>query len=167
MAIDAFLKLDSITGESTDANHAGEIHIKEWSWEMSNTSSVSHGTGIATGKVQVGELCIKKDTDSSTAALITSITLGKHIKNGKLTLRKATGTAGGQLDYLTLEMNDVWVTGFDQDMSDEEEGLTESVKLAFVGFQLTYTQQKNDGSAGTKYPVGYNLKKNNTDWQSV
>ena len=32
MAIDMFLKLDGITGESADHKHKGSIHIESFSW---------------------------------------------------------------------------------------------------------------------------------------
>ena len=32
MAVDAFLKLDGIDGESQDKEHKGEIDILAWSW---------------------------------------------------------------------------------------------------------------------------------------
>jgi len=33
MAVDMFLKLDGIKGESVDHKHGGEIHIESFSWE--------------------------------------------------------------------------------------------------------------------------------------
>ena len=44
MAVDYFLKLDGIQGESVDANHKDEIQILSWSWGGSQQSSVA-GTG--------------------------------------------------------------------------------------------------------------------------
>ena len=34
MAVDMFLKLDGIEGESKDAKHAGEIDIESFAWGM-------------------------------------------------------------------------------------------------------------------------------------
>ncbi len=164
--IDGFLKLDGISGESVDKGHPNEIQILGWHWDMTNSSSVSFGTGSATGKVSLGELTIVKRTDSSTASLITSVTLGKHIKNGTLTLRKAAGQSGAPVNYIVIEMNDMWVSGIEQGNLDEDgddnegEVMKETVRFTFVGFKMTYTQQKNDGSAGNKFPVEYNVQTN-------
>ena len=41
-AVDYFLRIDGIEGESADAKHKGEIDVLSWSWGASNT-----GTGRA------------------------------------------------------------------------------------------------------------------------
>jgi type VI secretion system secreted protein Hcp len=164
--IDGFLKLDGISGESIDKGHTNEIQVLGWHWGMTNSSSVAFGTGSATGKAQVGELIVTKRTDSSTAALITSVTLGKHIKTGVLTLRKASGKDGAAVPYLVINMVDMWVSGIEQGNLNEngedyvEEMMKETVRFTFVGFKLEYTQQKDDGSPGGKFPVEYNQKTN-------
>ena len=38
MAVDYFLKLDGIEGESADSNHKNEIQIMSWSWGASQVS---------------------------------------------------------------------------------------------------------------------------------
>ena len=38
-AVDMFLKLDGIPGESTDKTHANEIDVLAWSWGMSRTGT--------------------------------------------------------------------------------------------------------------------------------
>ena len=52
MAIDMFLKLDSVTGESTDSSHAGEIEVASFSHSVSNQSTVGSGWSptMITGK---------------------------------------------------------------------------------------------------------------------
>ena len=37
MAVDYFLKIDGIEGESTDKKHAKEIDVDAWSWGESQT----------------------------------------------------------------------------------------------------------------------------------
>ncbi len=160
-SIDAFLKLDSIKGESLDKDYKEQIEVISWGWGMTNSSSATFGTGSGTGKVHIGELVIVKRTDSSTASLITSVTTGKHIKEGTLVLRKATGK--DPMVYYKIEMNELWVTGIEQgDLHAPEDAqvLTETVKFTFVSFKATYIQQKEDGSAGTTFPVEYNVKTN-------
>ena len=43
MAVDMFLKLDGIKGESKDHKHKDEIHIESFSWGLSQTGA--HGAG--------------------------------------------------------------------------------------------------------------------------
>lgn len=37
MAVDYFLKLDGIEGESADSNHKNEIQLMSWSWGASRS----------------------------------------------------------------------------------------------------------------------------------
>ena len=39
MAVDYFLKIDGIEGESTDKKHAKEIDVDAWTWGESQTGS--------------------------------------------------------------------------------------------------------------------------------
>ena len=48
MAVDMFLKLDGIKGESKDSKHSGEIEILAWSWGLSNSGSFGSGGGGGT-----------------------------------------------------------------------------------------------------------------------
>jgi len=43
MAVDMFLKIDDIKGESVDDVHADEIDLKTWGWGMSQTGSTHSG----------------------------------------------------------------------------------------------------------------------------
>ena len=49
MSIDCHLKLDGVEGESTHANHKGEIVIHNWEWDLFNKSNVEGG-GMGVGK---------------------------------------------------------------------------------------------------------------------
>ncbi|MCP6726322.1 type VI secretion system tube protein Hcp, partial [Klebsiella pneumoniae] len=50
-AVDMFLKLDGVTGESQDSKHKGEIHIESFSWGMNQTGASGSGGGGGAGKV--------------------------------------------------------------------------------------------------------------------
>ena len=45
MAIDMFLKVDCVTGESQDSNHKGWTDITSFSWSASQTGNMSVGIG--------------------------------------------------------------------------------------------------------------------------
>ena len=45
MAVDMFLKLGDIKGESRDQAHRDEIDVTEWAWGLSQTGSMHSGTG--------------------------------------------------------------------------------------------------------------------------
>jgi len=51
MAVDMFLKLDPIKGESADQKHKNEIDVLSWSWGLNQTGSQHHSAGGGAGKV--------------------------------------------------------------------------------------------------------------------
>ena len=45
MAVDVFLKLGDVKGESKDSKHEGEIDVLSWSWGVAQTGIGSMGGG--------------------------------------------------------------------------------------------------------------------------
>ena len=87
MAVDMFLKLDGIKGESADHKHKDTIHIESFSWGMSQTGAHGTGGGGGAGKVSVHDISITKHVDKSSPALMLACCNGKHIKDGLITVR--------------------------------------------------------------------------------
>src|ERR1044071_3487313 len=108
MAVDMFLKLDGIKGESQDSKHKDEIHIESFSWGMSQTGAHGTGGGGGAGKVHVHDISITKFADKASAALMLHCCNGKHIPNGLITVRKA---GDKPLEYLKIKLEDILVSG--------------------------------------------------------
>ncbi len=145
-AVDIFLKLGDIAGESQDKTHKGEIDVLAWSWGMSNSGTTHLGSGAGAGKSSVQDLSITKWIDKSTPAIMLQTLTGEHIKDALLTVRKAGTTS---VEFLKLEMKDILVTSVATGGNSGEDRLTETVSLNFGSFRLTYTPQNPDGSPGT------------------
>jgi len=84
MAVDYFLKLEGIDGESADSNHKNEIQIMSWSWGASQVSSVSGTGGSGAGKADLSDFSIMAYFDKSTPKFFKSIGAGTHIKSGTM-----------------------------------------------------------------------------------
>ena len=78
MAVDMFLNLDGVKGESKDKAHTQEIDILSWSWGMSNSGSAHVDGGAGSGKVSVQDLSVTKYIDSSSAKIMLSCCDGTH-----------------------------------------------------------------------------------------
>ena len=50
MAVDMFIKIDGIKGESADDKHKEEVDVLSWSWGMSQSGSAHMGGGAGAGK---------------------------------------------------------------------------------------------------------------------
>jgi type VI secretion system secreted protein Hcp len=154
MAVDMFLKLDGIKGESVDKSHKDEIAVLAWSWGMSNSGSAHLGGGAGSGKVNVQDLSLTKYIDLSTPDLMLSCCNGKHIPKAQLTVRKAGETA---LEYMIIKLEDILVSSVSTGGSGGEDRLTENVVLNFAKVDVEYTQQNSQGGAGAKPKMGWDI----------
>jgi type VI secretion system secreted protein Hcp len=156
-AVDMFLKLGDIQGESQDKDHRDEIDVLAWSWGMSNSGTTHDGLGGGGGKVSVQDLSVTKWIDKSSPSLMLHALNGRHISDGQLVVRKAGKVP---LEYIKLELKDIIVTSISTGGSGGEERLTENISLNFGAFKLTYTEQLETGEAGPKHEVIWNIAEN-------
>ena len=89
MAVDMFIKLGDIQGESKDKKHMGETDVLAWSWGMSQSGTFHTGGGGGAGKVNVQDISLTKWVDKASAPLMLHCCNGKHIPECLLTVRKA------------------------------------------------------------------------------
>jgi type VI secretion system secreted protein Hcp len=159
MAVDYFLKLDGIEGESTDNKHAKEIDVEAWSWGESQTgSSVPGGGGGGAGKVSMQDFSFVMKFNKASPKLMLACATGKHIKSARLAVRRA---GQGQQDYLTFTFLDVLVSSY-QTGGAEASGLTpvDQVSLRYAKIEVEYKTQKPDGSLIVAGQFKYDLKQN-------
>lgn len=157
MAVDMFLKLDDVKGESKDSKHKEEIDILAWSWGMSQSGSTHLGSGGGAGKVAVQDLSLTKYVDKASPNLVKFCCNGKHFKEGLLTVRKA---GEKPVEYIKITMKEVIISSVSTGGSGGEDRLTENVTLNFADFKLEYTPQKDDGSAGSAIEALWNIPAN-------
>ena len=156
MAVDMFLKLDGIKGESKDHKHAGEIHIESFSWGLSQTGAHATGGGGGAGKVSVHDISITKFVDKSSCALMLACCNGKHIPSGLITVRKA---GEKPLEYLKIKLTDILISGY-QTAGHGSDLLTENFTINFAKVQIDYQEQKPDGSGSPAGAFGWDVKAN-------
>jgi len=157
MALDMFLKLDGVAGESRDSSHKGEIDILAWSWGMSNSGTGHGGGGSGAGKVNVQDLSITKYIDKSSPSLFLYSANGKHVANGTLVVRKA---GEKPLEYLKITMTEILVTSVSTGGSGGEDRLTENVTLNFSKVKVDYIEQTATGGSGATPSMGWDIAAN-------
>lgn len=156
MAVDMFLKLDGIKGESKDDKHAGEIQIESFSWGLSQVGSMGVGGGGGAGKVSVHDISVVKAVDSATCALMLHCANGKHIPNGLLTVRKA---GEKPLEYMKIKLQDILVSGV-TNAGHGGESISEQVSLNFAKVNVDYQVQEKDGTGKPAGAFGWDVKAN-------
>lgn len=157
MAVDMFIKIGNIKGESQDSKHKGEIDVLAWSWGVSNSGSAHMGAGQGAGKVNVQDLGFTKFVDKASPDLLLNCCNGKHIDKAVLVVRKS----GEQpLEYLTITMQDLIITSVSTGGSGGEDRLTENVNLNFGKIQVQYKEQTAKGSVGDQPTMGWDIAQN-------
>lgn len=157
MAVDMFLKLNAINGESTDAIHKQEIDILGWDWSISNAGKAHMGGGAGSGKANFGDIAITKYADLATTSLMLACANGKHITEAVITVRKAGETP---LEYIIITMNEVFVSNVRSGGHQGEERLTETISLNFGKIKFEYKQQNEQGSGSGGTPFNWSISKN-------
>ncbi len=159
MAVDMFIKIGDIQGESRDKAHKGEIDVLAWNWGMTQSGTMHTGGGGGAGKVNIADLSLTKYVDKSSPNLMTACSTGKHYPQAKLTVRKAGGD--NPVEYLTITLKEVLVSSLSTGGSGGEDRLTENLSLNFGQVQVEYQTQKEDGSKdGGPIKYGWSIREN-------
>jgi type VI secretion system secreted protein Hcp len=157
MAVDMFIKIDKIKGESKDKSHKGETDVLAWSWGMSQSGSFHTGGGGGAGKVNVNDISFTKWIDMGSTDLMLACCKGTHIPKAVLVVRKAGDTP---LEYLTITMEKVMVTSVSTGGSGGEDKLTENITLNFEKVAVKYVEQTEKGGEGAKPEIKWNIAEN-------
>jgi type VI secretion system secreted protein Hcp len=155
MAVDYFLKLDGIPGESLDAKHKGEIDVLAFSWGVSQAKAASGGGGGA-GKAVLDDLLVVAHTSKASPLLWLACASGKHMKSAVLTCRRA---GKSPVEFLKLTLTDVLVASYELDGSDEEPPL-DQIGLAYAKIVTEYVPFDATGKAQPAVKAGWDLKAN-------
>jgi type VI secretion system secreted protein Hcp len=157
MAVDMFMKITGVDGESQDKTHKKEIDVLAWSWGMSNSGSAHVGGGAGAGKVTVQDVSFTKYVDSASPKLMLACCKGTHYDEVNLVVRKA---GDKPVEYIKLKLTQVIITAVSTGGSGGEDRLTENVTLNFSKFHLDYTPQDSKGAAGTAIPATFDIAQN-------
>jgi len=159
LAVDYFLKIDGIPGESTDSKHKDEIDVEAWSWgEVNPPAPEPGGGGGGAGKVQMQDLNFTARFSRASPNLMLACASGKHLKSAVLTARRKDSKA--QAEFLTFSLSDVLVSSYQTGGAAADVSPIDSVSLNFAKIQIEYKQQKPDGSLAGSIKGGWDAKQN-------
>jgi type VI secretion system secreted protein Hcp len=156
MAVDIFLKLDPLKGESLDKDHKGEIDVVSWGWGLDQTGTFHMGSGGGAGKVNVHDLSFTHHLDTASTDLMNACATGKHLPKGVLIVRKA---GDKPLEFLKITLEDILVASVTTGGASEDDYI-EHVTLNFAKVKVEYTPQTDKGGAGVKSEMNWNIPAN-------
>lgn len=142
MAVDMFLKIEGVEGESQSRGHEKWIEIESFSWGATNSGGQAHGAGGGggAGKVSMHDISFVHAYDKASPKLLESCCQGRHIKSAILSVRKA---GSEQHDYLIYKLTDLLVSSL-QVGGTSNEAPAEQVSLNFSKFEITFRDDQGE-----------------------
>jgi type VI secretion system secreted protein Hcp len=157
-AVDYFLKIEGIEGESADHKHKNEIDLESWSWGESQSGTHSAGGGGGAGKVSMQDFHFVMKVNKASPKLLLACASGEHIKKAVLVCRKA-GTE--QQEFMKIQMEGVLVSSYQTGGSGHGDIVpTDQISLNFSKIEYEYKEQKADGTLAGPIKAGWDVKAN-------
>ncbi|PPD04135.1 MAG: type VI secretion system tube protein Hcp [Methylobacter sp.] len=160
MAIDVYLQIDGIKGESNDTTHKDWIECVAVEWEVlqPKSATASTGGGHTAERCEHKDIVVKKLADLSSPLLLQNSSSGKTFSKAKLDFMRADAQ-GERIKYFEIELDNVLIGGVAP--SVEEGGiLQEQVRLKYSKVKWKYIQQKVSGGSGGNTSGGWDLSAN-------
>jgi type VI secretion system secreted protein Hcp len=156
MAVDYFLKIDGIEGESADSKHKGEIEVLSFSWGVTHPGTPGHGGGRGAGKAAFQDFHFVARTSKASPKLFLACASGSHVKDAILTARRA---GKEQLEFLKYKLSTVLVSAFQTGGSDDGEP-HDQISLNYAKVELEYRPQSPTGKLEAPVKAAWDLKAN-------
>lgn len=157
MAIDVYLQIEGIKGESADSAHQGWIELASVHMGVAQPRSATTSTagGHTIERCEHRALSVTKLVDMASPILMQTCSTGKTIPKAKLEFMRADGE-GKPVKYYEVELENVMIANMDQLIS-EGNILHDDIGLRFSKIKWRYTQQKIGGGQAGNTTGGWDL----------
>ena len=160
MAVDAYLQIEGIKGESMDDKHKEWIECLDVDFGVDQPRSpvTSTAGGHTSARAEFDEVLVAKLTDLSTPVLLQHCAMGKTMPKAKFEFFRADGS-GERVKYFEMVLEHV-LLGSVRPGLQSGGGMQEHLRLKFAKVTWKYTQQKISGGAGGSTAGGWDLSTN-------
>jgi type VI secretion system secreted protein Hcp len=161
MAIDVYLQIDGIKGESQDDKHLGWIEITGVHWGIYQPKSATASTsgGHTAERANLEEISFSKLVDLSSPILAQHCSMGKTLPKAKIEFYRADSN-GTRVKYFDVNIENVLIGMVKPHLGGDDHYLSEIVNLKYSKIIWTYTQQKIGGGVGGSTLGGWDLAAN-------
>lgn len=157
MAVDMFLEIKEVPGESSKSSHEGQIDILSFSFGAVQSGSFARGgAGGGAGKAEFQDISVVKEVDKSSPKLFQACAAGTHFGTATIYVRKA---GDKPLEYYKVELTDVLVSSVQNTGSAGGDNVMESITFNTAKINFTYVEQDAKGGAGKTVTAGYDVRK--------
>jgi type VI secretion system secreted protein Hcp len=131
MAVDYFLRIDGIEGESTGRKHKGEIDVTGFRFG----ASMGKHPGVVPGIAFLDELRVVAPTSKASPLLWLACASGQHLPTAVLTCHRKAEK--GHVDFLKITLTDVVITSYEAN-ADGGRPPVDEVALRYFKIDLAY-----------------------------
>jgi type VI secretion system secreted protein Hcp len=156
MAIDMFLDLPEIPGESQKDGHEGQWDLLSYSEGVVQQGSFDiGGKGGGSGKAEFQDISLVKYVDKASPMVFQACAAGTHFGKATIYVRKA---GEKPLEYLKVELNDLIVSSVQNSGAASGDSPMESITMNCAKITKTYVEQDATGGAGKTVTAGYDIR---------
>lgn len=139
-AVDMFLKIDGVEGESKDQSHRDWIDVLSFDMSVSRPIGPGAGGGRAGGQAaEASDLSLSKYIDKSSPKLVLACCDGRHIPEVTLELINTRG--GNRTPYMVYKLHNVLVSSYSVSGDTSDDPLpTEEITLNYESIEWTYVE---------------------------
>jgi len=161
MAIDVYLQIDGIKGESQDDKHKDWIEVTgiHWGIHQPRSATASTGGGHTAERVEISEISFSKLADLSSPILAQTCAMGRTIPKAKVEFFRADGD-GARVKYFEIELENVLIGMVNPHLGGDDSYLSETINLKFSKIKWKYSQQRIGGGGGGNTAGGWDLAAN-------
>lgn len=159
MAFNAFLKIDSIEGESTDESHPAWIELFSFSWGATQPVSTarSDGGGATIGRPSPQPFSFMKATDKASPVLFLKMCEGTNIRKVSLACRQA----GGGDDFIKIDFLNVVISTYNEGGTTATDPRPlESISFVFSQVTIQVAPISSEGLVGAFSSAGFDFSAN-------
>lgn len=147
-----YLKLSGITGDyNKTPGHQGEIELQTYGMGAKQGSST--GAGISAGRIQLDDVMITKNFDSTSPGLFLACCLGQHFSEAIINF--AEKGKGGKI-YYKVRLSDIIISSVKSGKTTADSTKpVEEVTLNYGKIEVFYATIKPDGTQGEIKSASY------------
>jgi type VI secretion system secreted protein Hcp len=160
MALDIYLKLKDIPGDSQDSSHKDQIECTSVNFEVLQPKSATSSTagGQTAERCEHKDIVITKLVDVATPKLLEFCSSGKIIADVTFEFMRSDG--GTRVKYFEIKLINALVSSVSPSVASGE-FMTEHVSFKYAAVQWIYTKSDSTGKGGGSTPASWSLVKNN------
>ena len=154
--IQAFLKIDTIDGDSTSTQHSRQIELIDFNWTEAMPLNWNSRSGTAT---QWGAFSFTTLYGSASPKLFVACAQQKNIATATLYIQK-TLSNGQTRDFITWTFQNVVVGSYSTSLRSSDGSVVDEFSIYFGKAQVKYCPINADGSFGSPIETCYDMQAN-------